>query len=64
MRGRGPFDRKSAAKAIVALSHVGAMLHGVAATIEINPLIVTARGALGVDLLIESHKDSPWPMRP
>lgn len=64
VRGRGPFDRKSAAKAIVALSHVGAMLHGVAATIEINPLIVTARGALGVDLLIESHKDSPWPMRP
>ena len=57
VRGRGPFDRKAAVEAIVALSRVGAMLH-VAATIEINPLIVTASGALGVDLLIELHKDA------
>ena len=59
VRGRGPFDRKAAAVAIVALSRLGAMLHGVAATIEINPLIVTAKGALGVDLLIEPHKEAP-----
>lgn len=55
VRGRGPFDRKAAAAAIVALSRAGAKLHGAAATLEINPLIVTAGGALGVDLLIESH---------
>jgi hypothetical protein len=59
VRGRGPFDRKAAAQAIVALSHIGAMLHGIAATIEINPLIVASQGALGVDLLIERHKDAP-----
>ena len=51
VRGRGPFDRSAAADAIVALSRIGAQLH--AEVIEINPLIVTARGALGVDLLIE-----------
>jgi len=55
VRGRGPFDRKGAAEAIAAFSKLGAMLHAEAATIEINPLIVTARGALGVDLLIEPH---------
>ncbi len=55
VRGRGPFDRHAAADAIAALSRIGAMLHGIAATIEINPLIVTAKGALGVDLLIEPH---------
>ena len=53
VRGRGPFDRNAAAEAIAALSRIGATLHGTAATIEINPLIVTARGAFGVDLLIE-----------
>ena len=58
VRGRGPFDRNAAAEAIAALSRIGAMLHSVAATIEINPLIVTAKGAIGVDLLIEPHKDS------
>lgn len=55
VRGRGPYDRKAAAAAIVALSRAGAKLHGAAATLEINPLIVTAGGALGVDLLIELH---------
>lgn len=55
VRGRGPFDRNAAAEAIAALSHVGASLHATAAAIEINPLIVTKRGALGVDLLIEPH---------
>jgi len=55
VRGRGPFDRKAAAAAIVALSRAGTKLHGAAATLEINPLIVTAGGALGVDLLIELH---------
>jgi acyl-CoA synthetase (NDP forming) len=53
VRGRGPFDRKSAAQAIAALSNLGASLHAEIATIEINPLIVTTRGALGVDVLIE-----------
>ena len=55
VRGHGPFDREAAAQAIAALSLAGAMLHGEAAVIEINPLIVTARGAFGVDLLIEPH---------
>lgn len=55
VRGRGPFDRKAAAEAIAALSRIGATLRGTAAVIEINPLIVTAQGALGVDLLIELH---------
>ena len=55
VRGRGPFDRNAAAEAIAALSQVGASLHATTAVIEINPLIVTQRGALGVDLLIEPH---------
>jgi hypothetical protein len=53
VRGRGPSDRRSAVTAIVAVSRLGAMVHGVAATIEINPLIVTASGAVGVDVLID-----------
>jgi len=53
VRGHGPYDRLAACEAISALSRLGAQLHGEAATLEINPLIVTARGALGVDLLIE-----------
>ena len=53
VRGAPPCDRAAAAAAIAALSRWGALLHGTVATIEINPLIVLERGALGVDLLIE-----------
>ncbi|MEO8203176.1 MAG: acetate--CoA ligase family protein, partial [Betaproteobacteria bacterium] len=56
VRGRGACDRDAAARAIAALSQLGAALHATAATIEINPLIVGAHGALGVDLLIEPHR--------
>lgn len=59
VRGRGPFDRCAAAEAIAALSQLGALLQATAATLEINPLIVTARGAFGVDLLIEPHHNKP-----
>lgn len=57
VRGKGPWNRKAAEQAIAALSRIGAALHGVAATIEINPLIVTRDGAMGVDVLIEQHKE-------
>jgi acyl-CoA synthetase (NDP forming) len=53
VRGGPPLDRAAAAAAIAALSRLGALLHGAAATIEINPLIVLEHGAVGVDLLIE-----------
>jgi acyl-CoA synthetase (NDP forming) len=53
VRGAPPVDRAAAAEAIAALSRLGALLHGAVATIEINPLIVLERGAVGVDLLIE-----------
>ena len=53
VRGAPPCDRAAAAEAIAAVSRLGALLHGAAATLEINPLIVLAQGAVGVDLLIE-----------
>ncbi|MBV8166755.1 MAG: acetate--CoA ligase family protein, partial [Alphaproteobacteria bacterium] len=53
VRGGPPLDRAAAAAAVAALSRLGALLHGRVATIEINPLIVTERGAVGVDLLVE-----------
>jgi hypothetical protein len=53
VRGAPPGDRAAAAAAIAAVSRLGALLHGTVATLEINPLIVLERGAIGVDLLIE-----------
>lgn len=54
VRGAPPADRAAAAEAIAALSRLGAALHGTVATIEVNPLIVLERGAVGVDILIEA----------
>ena len=52
-RGKGPYDVSAVARAIAALSRLGAATVGRLATIEINPLIVNERGAVGVDVLIE-----------
>jgi hypothetical protein len=41
------------ARAIVALSRLGAATVGKFASIEINPLIANETGAVGVDVLIE-----------
>ena len=53
VRGRGPFDLDAAARAIAALSRFGAAHRDRLASVEINPLIVLERGALGVDVLFE-----------
>ena len=53
MRGKGPYDVAAAARAIAALSRLGAATVGTLASIEINPLIVHEQGATGVDVLIE-----------
>jgi acetate---CoA ligase (ADP-forming) len=54
-RGQGPYDVEAAARAVVALSALGAATHGTLAAIEVNPLIVRPRGqgAVGVDVVIE-----------
>jgi acyl-CoA synthetase (NDP forming) len=52
-RGKGPYDMSAAARAIAALSRLGAATIGKFASIEINPLIVNENGAVGVDVLIE-----------
>jgi acetate---CoA ligase (ADP-forming) len=54
VRGQPPFDIEAAARAIAALSRVGAATLGRFASIEINPLIVHEKGAVGVDVLIEA----------
>jgi acetate---CoA ligase (ADP-forming) len=50
-RGRPPPDTVAAAEAIVRLSRVAAS-HPEVAEIEVNPLLVTADGALGLDARI------------
>jgi hypothetical protein len=54
-RGKGPFDKEAAIRAIVALSHFAHAAARSLAAIEINPLVVrkTGQGALAVDLLLE-----------
>jgi acetate---CoA ligase (ADP-forming) len=52
-RGKGPYDAEAAADAIAALSRVAAATSETVAAIEINPLIVLERGAVGVDVLIQ-----------
>ncbi len=47
-RGRAPLDVRAAAEAAAALSRVAAA-HPEIAEIEVNPLLVTAAGALGLD---------------
>jgi acyl-CoA synthetase (NDP forming) len=58
-RGKGPFDIEVAASAIAAFSVFGAAQSGRLAALEINPLIVTANGAFGVDALFEAHASQP-----
>jgi hypothetical protein len=54
-RGKGPFDKDAAIRAIIALSRFAHATSESIAAIEINPLIVRkiGQGALGVDLLLE-----------
>ncbi|HLC85383.1 MAG TPA: acetate--CoA ligase family protein [Candidatus Nanoarchaeia archaeon] len=48
-RGRAPCDTTSIAKALVALSDI-ALAHPEISTMEINPLMVTSRGSVAVDV--------------
>ena len=50
-RGAPPADIDAAVHAIVALSQLGASLGSTVSAIEVNPLIVHASGAFGVDAL-------------
>jgi succinyl-CoA synthetase beta subunit len=58
VRGKGPWDIEAAAQAIAAFSRFGAAHIDTIAELEINPLIVGARGkgAFGVDVLLEARK--------
>ena len=53
-RGKGPYDTAAAARALAALSQLGAAALGTLASLEINPLIVHETGVIGVDVLIEA----------
>ena len=53
VRGQCPWDVTAAAAAIAAFSRFGAAHLEILATLEINPLIVSRDGVLGVDLLTE-----------
>jgi acetate---CoA ligase (ADP-forming) len=57
-RGQGSYDVDAAARAIAALSVLGAAAHGTLASLEVNPLIVRprGRGVIGVDVLIEDAR--------
>jgi acyl-CoA synthetase (NDP forming) len=55
VRGKPRCDMAAAARAIAAFSHFAAAHADFYAAMEINPLIVGPHGAVGVDLLIESH---------
>ncbi|MGH7070917.1 MAG: acetate--CoA ligase family protein [Acetobacteraceae bacterium] len=55
VRGQPPFDLKAVQDAIVALSRFGVAARHRCAAIEINPFIVLAEGAFGVDVVIEPH---------
>ena len=59
-RGKGPYDVVAAATAIAAISEFGAATEGLIESVEINPLVVLERGALGVDVLVRR----PLPTRP
>jgi hypothetical protein len=63
LRGKGPFDVAAAAEAIAALSRFGAAAEGSFGSIEINPLIVGAKGAVGVDALLTLRASDPCESR-
>ncbi|MFN0042594.1 MAG: acetate--CoA ligase family protein [Alphaproteobacteria bacterium] len=50
VRGAGPFDLDAAADAIAAISRFGAAARDTLVSLEVNPLIVGIKGALGVDV--------------
>ena len=52
MRGDAPRDMAAAANALSAFSHACAALAGQIAEIDVNPVVVTHRGAVAVDALI------------
>jgi hypothetical protein len=52
LRGKGPYDAAAAADAIAALSRFAAAAGPRIGAIEINPFIVGATGACGVDALL------------
>jgi hypothetical protein len=56
-RGRPPCDVRAAAEAAVALSQVAAA-HPAVAEIEINPLLVTADGAVALDARVIEIADT------
>jgi acyl-CoA synthetase (NDP forming) len=58
VRGRPACDIDAAARAIAAFSRLAAAHADTYAALEINPLIVTQDGAIGVDLLLEPHHSS------
>ena len=55
VRGNPPCDIDAAASAIAAFSRFGAAQVDILAALEINPLIVGPKGAVGVDVLFEFH---------
>jgi succinyl-CoA synthetase beta subunit len=63
LRGKGPFDVAAAAEAIAALSRFGAAAEGAFGSIEINPLIVGAKGVVGVDALLTLRASDPCESR-
>jgi acyl-CoA synthetase (NDP forming) len=56
VRGKPPCDIDAAAAAIAAFSRFAAAQSHLLAALEINPLIVGPKGAVGVDLLVEPHQ--------
>jgi acetate---CoA ligase (ADP-forming) len=56
VRGAGPFDMEAAAEAIAAISRFGAAARGTLDAIEVNPLIVLPKGAVGVDVVMAGKK--------
>ena len=54
VRGAGPFDLDAAADAIAAISRFGAAARDTLVALEVNPLIVGTRGALGVDVAMSA----------
>jgi succinyl-CoA synthetase beta subunit len=59
VRGNPPCDIDAAASAIAAFSRFGAAHVDTFAALEINPLIVSPKGAVGVDVLLEPHSAKP-----
>ena len=59
-RGRPQCDIEAAAQALVAIADIGLRSQSEIAALEVNPLIVLAkgRGAIGVDIVVEYHRDS------